>query len=203
MAKYVITIARQFGSLGRPIARRMSEMLGIEYYDRDIVDAVAAKTELPRSTVIEVDEKINTGFFRMMFPLGQNNLQVQNQVVQTQREIILNLAEQQNCIIVGRCSDYILENVENHLRIYIYASYEKRLENCIKTLLMEPEEAKRMIREVDKARDAYHRHYAGYTPGDINYKDILIDSGMLGVEGTAEYLAELVKKRFMSGSEKQ
>ena len=117
MAKYVITIARQFGSLGRPIARRMSEMLGIEYYDRDIVDAVAAKTELPRSTVIEVDEKINTGFFRMMFPLGQNNLQVQNQVFQTQREIILNLAEQQNCIIVGRCSDYILENVENHLRI--------------------------------------------------------------------------------------
>ncbi|MEI3266805.1 MAG: cytidylate kinase family protein [Frisingicoccus sp.] len=85
MAKYVITIARQFGSLGRPIARRMSEMLGIEYYDRDIVDAVAAKTELPRSTVIEVDEKINTGFFRMMFPLGQNNLQVQNQVFQTQR----------------------------------------------------------------------------------------------------------------------
>lgn len=63
MAKYVITIARQFGSLGRPIARRMSEMLGIEYYDRDIVDAVAAKTELPRSTVIEVDEKSIRAFF--------------------------------------------------------------------------------------------------------------------------------------------
>ena len=53
-----------------------------------------------------------------------------------------------------------------------------------------------MIREVDKAREAYHRHYAGYAPEDVNYKDILIDSGMLGVEGTAQYLAELVRERF-------
>ena len=61
---------------------------------------------------------------------------------------------------------------------------------------MDPAEAKRMIREVDKARDLYHRHYAGYSPDDVNYKDLMINSSLLGVEGTAQYLAELVKKRF-------
>lgn len=97
---------------------------------------------------------------------------------------------------MGRCADYILESAKNHLRVYIYASYDQRLKNCVETLKMTEESAKRMIREVDKARDAYHRHYAGYAPADVNYKDILIDSGMLGVEGTAQYLAELVRKRF-------
>ena len=121
---------------------------------------------------------------------------MQHDVFNTQREIILNIADKGSCIIVGRCADYILESAKNHLRVYIYASYDQRLKNCVETLKMTEESAKRMIREVDKARDAYHRHYAGYAPADVNYKDILIDSGMLGVEGTAQYLAELVRKRF-------
>lgn len=196
MSKYVITIARQFGSLGRPIAARMAEILGIEYYDRDIVDAAAKKMKLPVSTISDADETVSNGFFQMMFPLGQSGIRMQHDVFDTQREIILNIADKGNCIIVGRCADYILESVKNHLRIYIYASYDQRLKNCTSTLKMTEESAKRMIREVDKVREAYHRHYAGYAPEDVNYKDILIDSGMLGVEGTAQYLAELVRERF-------
>ena len=174
----------------------MAEILGIEYYDRDIVDAAAKKMKLPVSTISDADETVSNGFFQMMFPLGQSGIRMQHDVFDTQREIILNIADKGNCIIVGRCADYILESVKNHLRIYIYASYDQRLKNCISTLKMTEESAKRMIREVDKAREAYHRHYAGYAPEDVNYKDILIDSGMLGVEGTAQYLAELVRERF-------
>lgn len=196
MSKYTITITREFGSLGRPIAHALSQKLGIEYYDRDIVDAAAKKMKLPVSTISDADETVSNGFFQMMFPLGQSGIRMQHDVFDTQREIILNIADKGNCIIVGRCADYILESVKNHLRIYIYASYDQRLKNCISTLKMTEESAKRMIREVDKAREAYHRHYAGYAPEDVNYKDILIDSGMLGVEGTAQYLAELVRERF-------
>ena len=111
-------------------------------------------------------------------------------------DFIKKISQREDAVIVGRCADYILESAKNHLRVYIYASYDQRLKNCVETLKMTEESAKRMIREVDKARDAYHRHYAGYAPADVNYKDILIDSGMLGVEGTAQYLAELVRKRF-------
>lgn len=197
MNKYTITITRQFGSLGRPIARAMSEILGIDYYDRTIVDAAAKIMSLPVSTVSDVEEAAKRNFFSMQFPLGRGTSEIQDKVFETQKEIIFDLAQRESCIIVGRCSDYVLEGMENLLNIYIYAPYEARLDNCIKTLRMDPEVAQKMITEVDKARDAYHMNYAKYLPSDIEHKDILIDSSILGVEGTAEYLAELVNRKFL------
>ena len=86
--------------------------------------------------------------------------------------------------------------MKNSLHIYIYASYEARLEHCIKDLGLEEQEARRMIKSVDEARNSYHMQYAGYLPDDKRYKDILIDSSFFGVKGTAEILAEAVKKKF-------
>lgn len=197
MNKYTITITRQFGSLGRPIARTMSEILGIDYYDRTIVDAAAKIMNLPVSTVSNVEEAAKRSFFSMQFPLGSGTSEIQDKVFETQKEIISDLAQRESCIIVGRCSDYVLEGMENLLNIYIYAPYKTRLDNCIKTLRMDPEVAQKMITEVDKARDAYHMNYAKYLPSDIAHKDILIDSSILGVEGTAEYLVELVNRKFL------
>ena len=196
MKKYVISIIRQFGSLGRPIARKMSELLDIEYYDRDIVYAVAKQTGYPIEEISTNDEMLHTGFLRMMFPLGQSSAKHQNEIFNTQRKVILEAADRESCIVVGRCSDYILEAYPNLLRIYIYAPYEKRLKNCVEELHMAENQAKRMIRGVDRARNAYHKRYAGFAPNDMNYKDLMIDSSMLGVDGTAEYLVDLIHKKF-------
>lgn len=195
MEKYAVTITRQFGSLGRPIAVRLAELLGVEYFDRDIVEASSRQMNLPVSVIGSEEEQAKTSFWNMMFPLGQSAIEIQDQIFETQRKIILELAEKQTCIIVGRCSDYILEGYDNHINIYIYASYEARLKNCVETLLMNEEEAKKMIAKVDKARDAYHMRYAKYHPEDIRHKDMMIDSSLLGVEGTARLLAELVRSR--------
>lgn len=200
MEHFVVTITRQFGSLGRPIARKMSEILGIEYYDRDIVDQAAQKLKLPISVVDQEEEKavkqaVNP-FSRMVFPLGKGTSNTQDQIFDTQKNIIQFLSEKDDCIIVGRCSDFILSDVKNSLHIYIYASYDARLEHCIKDLGLEEEEARRMIKSVDEARNSYHMQYAGYLPDDKRYKDILIDSSLFGVEGTAEFLAEAVKRKF-------
>ena len=199
-SRYVITITRQFGSMGRPIAKRMAEMLGIEYYDRDLVDQAAEKLNLPVSVINEVEEKANSlaknPFFRMASPLGSGTTTTQDKIFEAQQNIIKFLAEKETCIIVGRCADFTLSEMENAIHIYIYASYEARLEHCIKDLGMEETEARRMIAAVDKARESYHVNFTGYTPDDKSHKDILIDSSLLGVEGTAEYLVELVKKKF-------
>ena len=200
MEHFVVTITRQFGSLGRPIARQMSEILRIDYYDRDIVDQAAKKLKLPISVVDQEEEKavkqaVNP-FSRMIFPLGKGTSNTQDKIFDTQRNIIQFLSENNNCIIVGRCSDFILSDVKNSLHIYIYASYEARLEHCIKDLGLEEQEARRMIKSVDEARNSYHMQYAGYLPDDKRYKDILIDSSFFGVKGTAEFLAEAVKKKF-------
>ena len=200
MENYVVTITRQFGSLGRPIAKRMSELLGIEYFDRDIVDQAAEKLKLPVSVVDQEEERaskqVASPFSRMMFPLGKGTTNTQNKIFEAQENIIKFLAEKNNCIIVGRCADFILSDVENSMHIYIYASYEARLKHCIEDLNMDEAAARRMIKSVDEARDSYHMQYAGYLPDDKRHKDILIDSSLFGVEGTAEYLAEAVKKKF-------
>ena len=199
-SRYVITITRQFGSMGRPIAKRMAEMLGIEYYDRDLVDQAAEKLNLPVSVINEVEEKANSlaknPFFRMASPLGSGTTTTQDKIFEAQHNIIKFIAEKETFIIVGRCADFTLSEMENAIHIYIYASYEARLEHCIKDLGMEETEARRMMAAVDKARESYHVNFTGYTPDDKSHKDILIDSSLLGVEGTAEYLVELVKKKF-------
>ena len=200
MEKFVVTITRQFGSLGRPIARKMSEILGIEYYDRDIVDQAAKKLQLPVSVVNQEEERavkqaVNP-FSRMMFPLGKGTNNTQDKIFETQKNIIEFLAEKDNCIIVGRCSDFILGEVENSIHIYIYASYDARLKHCIEDLGMDEAEARRMIKSVDEARDSYHMQYVGYLPDDKRHKDIMIDSSLFGVEGTAQFLADAVKKKF-------
>lgn len=199
--KYIVTIARQFGSLGRPIAMKMSEKLGIEFYDRDIVEEAAKKLNLPVSKINEIEEsaKKNTktnSFRRMMYPLGTQTDDMQNKLFEAQQNIIKFLAERESCIIVGRCSDFILADEPNIIRIYIYAPYEARIRNCIEDLHMDEEEARRMIKSVDEARDHYHMHYTGYLPNDQRFKEIMIDSSMFGTEGTADYLVAAVKKKF-------
>ena len=198
---YVVTITRQFGSLGRPIAHQLSEKLGIEYYDRDIVDQAAQKLKLPVSVVDQEEEKaakqIKNPFSRMQFPLGKGTSSTQDDIFEAQENIIKFLAEKDNCIIVGRCSDFILSEVENSMHIYIYASYEDKLRNCVELLHMKEDEARKMIIDVDKARASYHKHYTGYAINDMRYKDLLINSSLLGVDGTAELIAELVRKKYM------
>lgn len=195
MENYVVTINRQFGSLGRPIARKMSEILGIEYYDRDIVDSVAKDTKMPVSKISDEEETARTSFFSMKYPLGHGTTVVQDNIFESQRRIISKLADSQSCIIVGRCSDYVLRNHPKIFRIFIYAPFEARYLNCIENLHMEPAEAQKMITEVDKARTAYHLRYAKYTPDDIMHNELLIDSSVLGIDGTAKYLSEFILQR--------
>lgn len=196
MQHFVITIARQFGSLGRPIARELSGYLGIQYYDRDIVEEVSHKMNLPVSTISASEEKAKSLFFNMKYPLGTATTPTQDKIFSVQREIILNLAEKESCIIVGRCSDYILEGMKNHISIFIHAPYAARMDNCVNRLHLSEQEAEKMIAAVDKARNSYHLRYAHYLPYDVNHKDLLINSSQLGVEGTAQYLADFIRKKF-------
>jgi cytidylate kinase len=194
--KFVVTIARQFGSLGRPIARKVSEKLGIEYYDRDIVDLTAKNLSLPVSTISDVEESAKSAFFNMSYPLGMGTTSIQESVFATQRKIIIDLAEKESCIIVGRCADYILRDHKNIINVFIYAPYEARLVNCVEKLGMRPDEAKKMITSVDKARESYHRHYCGYSMSDKDYKHVMLDSSLLGEDGTCDVLADIIKKKF-------
>lgn len=196
MEKFTITITREFGSLGRSIAKELSRELGVEFYDRDIVEEVAQKLNLPISQVSDEEEKSKHSFWPRMFPLGTDEDYIQDIIFDVQKDIILDLAKKSSCILVGRCSDYLLEHEKNNINIFIYAPYAKRLENCIETLGMTESEAKRMITSVDRARNIYHKKYAGFLPNDPEHKNLMIDSSLLGVTGTATLIADMVRKLY-------
>ncbi len=196
MNKFTLTITREFGSLGRSIAKELAQDLGVELYDRDIVEEVAKQLNMPVSAISNEEERSKHSFLARMFPLGTDEEYMQDIIFDTQKNIILDLASKSSCILVGRCSDYLLEHHKNNINIFIYAPYEKRLENCINILGMSKSDAKRMIVSVDKARNTYHKKYAGYLPNDTKHKNLMIDSSLLGVKGTSQLIAQMVRELY-------
>lgn len=199
-SNYVVTITREFGSLGRPIARKLSELLGIEFCDRDIIDETAREMNLPVSYISRNEENIGGVYAKMRFPLGRSSVKVQDELFSVQSEIILRAASRESCVIVGRCSDYVLRDFTRRLSVHVFAPYEARLENCIKVMGLDRETAEEMIPEVDKARQAYEKRYAGYTPSDLKNQHLMIDSSYFGVEGTAQLIAGIVQERFLTAA---
>ena len=117
-----------------------------------------------------------------------------DQIFEAEKKVIEELAQKGNCVIVGRCSDYILQGMPNVLHIYIRAPYENRLENCISNFNMTKAKAQKMISEVDKARERYHWKYAGYGPEDN--KDIILNSGSFGIDGSVDVLEAMIRRHF-------
>ena len=196
MEQYVITISRQFGSMGRSIAKELSTILGIEFMDRDIVEATAKRMGLPVSVISDEEESMKSYFFRRQYPLGMGLSSLKDEIFYTQKNIIRDFAAKGSCIIVGRCADYILEDLPNHLNVYIYAPDEARLKNCVENLQMDPQTAKKMMRDVDAARNRYHKAYIPGWQNVFDHRDLMIDSSRFGIDGTAKILADIVKNQW-------
>jgi len=205
--KYCITISRQFGSMGRPIGMKLAEELGISFYDRNIVEEAASKLGLSLKLASDLEEREKSGFMYMMHPLGTGrSKELQEKLFCTEAQVIREYAARESCVIVGRCSDYLLMNEKNHINFYIFAPYAQRLKNCVERLHMTEDEAQRMISRVDSARDAYHKRYTRFKQEDLEYNNVMVDSSLLGIEGTARMLADIVKMKFpwaFSGDEPQ
>lgn len=199
MKQYVVTIGRQFGSLGRSVAKQAAALLGIECYDRDIVEEAAKRMNQPLSLISDVEEEANHrfgAFGKMLFPLGGGADGLQDRTFFVQECILRDFADKGPCILVGRCSDYVMQGRENLMRVFIYAPVEARVRNCVERLNMTREQAYKMCADVDRARRRYHEKYAGYPPMDPEHVDLMLNSDLLGVDGTAQALAEMVRRKF-------
>lgn len=196
MDNYIITISRQFGSLGRNIAKLLARELDINYYDRDLLEKAAENMGISVPTLSSYDESFGGVFAKMLYPMGVGPISLNKKLYEFQKSLILDLAATESCVIVGRCADYILKDHPNCLNIFIYAPYEQRLINCVNDLNLPDSEARKMILGVDKARSAYHKYF---TDTDIDYIDnrqLCIDSSLLSIEDTLDILKAIVKKRF-------
>lgn len=196
MEQYVVTISRQFGSMGRTIAARMSDILGVEYLDRDIVEATARRMGQPVKIISQEEENAKSFFIRRKYPFRMGIYSITDEIFAVQKNIIRDMAAKNSCIIVGRCADSILRDMPNHLNVYIYAPYEARLYNCTHDLMMDEKTAKKMIKEVDLARTNYQKKYCPEVKSIFDHKDIMIDSSKFGIEGCADILSRIVMEKW-------
>jgi len=180
----IITIGREFGSGGRELGRRLAEELHYEYYDKEILSAIAKKTELSEEYVKEVIEKTPHSLFPITvgqsFPyVDQYQIAQLGSIYGAQYEIIKELAEKSNCIIVGRCADYILKEYKP-FRIFVYADKESKMKRCLsrntdKNKLDEKTIEKEM-KKIDKGRAKYYNYYTGNKWGDVRNYDLCINT---------------------------
>ena len=195
----VITLGRQFGSGGRELGRRLAEALGIEYYDKEILAAIAQHTQLSEEYVHNVIERTPHSLFPIT--VGQSfsyvsdyPLQQMNAIYQAQSDIIKDMAAKSDCVIVGRCADYILRE-SKPTRLFVYADMESRVRRCMERSpaaeKLTDREIRRQIQRLDKNRADYYEYYTDSKWGDMDNYDLCVNTAGQDIKELARRLAKL------------
>lgn len=192
---FVITIGCEYGSGGPDIGKIIAQDLGIEFYDRDLVDKVVEETGIKREVVEEADLK-NHVRYQIETKYGVRNVNISGKVLKTQFDVIQKFAEDSSCVIIGRSSDYILKDREDVLHIFIYAPEDFKVSHIMEQVGVSEKKAKELIKYYESLLHGRHKYITGKSRGDRHTRNMLIDSSVLGIEKTAKYIEELIKLRF-------
>lgn len=200
----IITIARQFGSGGTEIGKKLSEILGIAYYDKESLIEAAESNGINRDVFERADERATSSFLYSLAmssysghisPLGVNDIIMSDKVFALQSEEIRRLASLGDAVFIGRCADDILLFEPGLVKIFIHAPIEVRIKRVMEKLDLSEQSAKKLIAKTDKKRASYYNFYTSKTWGDARNYHITIDSSVLGIDGTAELLKNFVLMR--------
>ena len=199
MEKKIITISREFGSGGRTVGRMVAEKLGIPFYDKELVDQIAVESGFAPKFVEEHGEHSPTGslFSYAFAPQGvpgvMNGLSTADFLWNIQCSVILQLADQGPCVIVGRNADYILKDRPDALHAYVFADTPYRAERIVRLYGESEKKPEVRLAEKDKRRRVNYQHYTGRTWGQAQNYDICLDTGVLGIEQCRDIIVGIVE----------
>ena len=207
--KKIITISREYGSGGSAIGKIVAEKLGYKYYDKQLIDLAADESGLSPKFIEKSEQSLSSGWLYNMM-LGSNyssnyatattpnTLPLVDQIYNAQRTIILKVAKESPCVIVGRCADYILHTSEEFadsdiLKLFVYANPDDRIKRAIEAYGIPEKDAKKTITQVNKRRANHYNTFTEWTWGAYEHYDILLNSSYAGLEGTAKLIVEAAK----------
>ena len=199
MEKKIITVSREFGSGGRTIGRLIAQALDIPFYDSELVKQISMESGFAPKFVEEHGEHspgkslFSYAFAPQGVPGVMNGLSTADFLWNIQCSVILQLAEQGPCVIVGRNADYILKDRPDVLNVYIHADKEFRAERIVRLYGNSEKTPQARLQEKDKRRRVNYQHYTGRSWGAAENYDICLNSGVLGVERCAEIIVDIVK----------
>ena len=189
----VITIAREYGSGGRYIGRLIADKLGIKFYDKDFVTTLSEQTGLSEEYIENNEQRRNTldalnnGYYF--------NLSNSDELFVRESKLIKELAEKESCVIIGRCSDFILKDNEDTINIFVYSNMEDKVKRVVERYGINQKDAEKEIKNIDKQRSNHYKHYTGKKWGENQNYDLCINSDALGVEKSADLICEMIMNR--------
>ena len=195
MAKRIITISREFGSGGRFIGEEVAKKLGIAYYDKNIIGQIAEKSGLSPEYIQENAElSPKKGLFAYAFS-GRDitGKSVEDMVYEVQRNIILELAEKEPCVIIGRNADYILKDRDDVLNVFIYGDMPEKIKRITGLHNVEEKEAVKMMTDTDKRRRTNYNFYTDQNWGKASNYTLCLNSSQLGYDRCEMIIMECAK----------
>ena len=197
--KKIITISREFGSGGRTVGKLVAEKMGYKYYDKEIIEKVAEETGFSKSYISRRGEHSpSASMFSYSF-MGRSydGLSTDDYLFSVQRKIILKLAEEGNCVIVGRCADYILRNHEDVLNVFIHAPKAWRAKRIVEVYGSNSHKPERRLDDKDKKRRVNYKYYTDREWGDYDNYDLSLNTATLGIENCADLIAAIAQADLM------
>ena len=191
MENTVITIARGYGSGGRQLGMKLSDKLGIPFYDKDLIKKASEESGISEALFGENDEKIRKmkplGIFaryskKKLIAPGEADFTSDDNIFNYQAKIIKDLADAESCIIIGRCADYVLRDYKNVIKLYFYAPFEDCIDRVIDVYGGTREEAEKKIHQVDSYRAKYYKYYTGRDWRDSSNYDFCLNTGSMSYD---------------------
>ena len=196
----VITISREFGSGGRSIGEKLANELGISFYDRAIIQMAAEKSGLSPGYIERSEESIPSPFllnlnytaYSSFDPMNHFETSMNDKVFQAQFAVITEVASEGNCVIVGRCADYILRNEPKLCRVFVHADMPDRIKRAAETYPLSEDKLEDRIRKIDKSRANYYKYYTNQAWADMRNYDLIINTSHAGIDGAVDAVKALI-----------
>ncbi len=202
MGHLAITIARQYGSGGREIGQRVAELLKIKAYDKELITMAAGKSGFSVESLNNVDETATSSLLYTL-AMGSSSyghyvgrgfdMPVNDKLFVVQSEIIREKVKESDCVVIGRCGDYVLREHDNLISVFVYADQETRIKRIMERNQLGYNEAKERVVKTDKRRVNYYNFYTGRKWGKYDHYHLTVDSSLLGIEGTAKLIADMAR----------
>ncbi len=193
----IITIGRQYGSGGREIGQKVAQALGYKFYDKEILTLTAEREGFSVPAVRQYDEALTSsllyGTYLSTAAGGADVLPLNQKLAIAQFDIVRRIAKDGNCVIVGRCADYVLRDTPHCLNVFVHANPEFRKDRAVKFYGVAPELAEKTLRKQDKRRSDYYEFFTQKRWGDARTYNLTIDSGKFGIDGAAEAIVAMVR----------
>ena len=171
----VVTISREYASGGRYVGKLLAEKLGINFYDKELIDLAAKESGLSNKYIEETDEK-------------SRKTENDDRIFIAETKVIKDLAKKESCVIVGRCADYILRDNKDILKVFLYSDEENKIARAIKYYGLSKNNVAKEIEKINKDREKHYKFYTNRNWKDFNNYDLIINVDKHGVEETAEYI---------------